>query len=123
MLATQEKSRALDEDADLLEKYTRADESKIKELTLQLDKLTAASAKATRDLNAEAAETREQQIGLDKAADTFQRLHHEQQELTKMWEGVIQQMELRDGDIEREADKFSALQATITERVRLCFDP
>jgi len=102
----------------VLEKYSRADEAKIKELTLAIEKLTDSSTKATRDLQSEALETQAQRIGLDNAAGEFQRLHNEQQTLTAAWEKVIGQMEQRDGEIEQEADHYGVLRQGIAQQVR-----
>lgn len=101
----------------MLEKYSRADEAKIKELTLAIEKLTESSTKATRDLQSEALETQAQRIGLDKAANDFQRLHSEQQALTATWEKVLAQMEQRDSEIEQEAEHYSELRQGITQQV------
>eukprot|EP00730_Choanoeca_flexa_P001812 TRINITY_DN10794_c0_g1_i2.p1 TRINITY_DN10794_c0_g1~~TRINITY_DN10794_c0_g1_i2.p1 ORF type:complete len:996 (+),score=362.39 TRINITY_DN10794_c0_g1_i2:30-3017(+) len=119
LAAWMEKTKVIEEDAAVLEKYSRADEAKIKELTLQIDKLTDASTKGTRDLQSEALETQAQRIGLDKAAVEFQRLHAEQQELTAAWEKVIAQMEQRDAEIAQEAEHYSAIRQNINEQILL----
>jgi hypothetical protein len=115
----QEKTKVIEEDAAVLEKYSRADEAKIKELTLAIEKLTDTSTKASRDLQAEALETQAQRIGLDNAAGEFQRLHSEQQTLTAAWEKVIGQMERRDGEIAQEADRYGVLRQGIAQQVGL----
>ena len=54
-----------------LEKYRRADEAKIKELTLNIEKLTVEVAKKAGELEKEVTETQAAQIELDKTAEDF----------------------------------------------------
>jgi hypothetical protein len=69
-----------------LEKYTRADEAKIRDLSLALEKLTLALAEKRRELEREATETQARQVELDKTAEDFRQLHLERQELVKQWQ-------------------------------------
>jgi hypothetical protein len=69
-----------------LEKYTRADEAKIRDLSLALEKLTLALAEKRRELEREATETQARQVELDKTAEDFRQLHSERQELVKQWQ-------------------------------------
>ncbi len=66
-LATRQK----EEDHLTLEKYRRADETKIKELTLQIEKLTILVSKKQAELDKEVTETQAAQIELDKTAQEF----------------------------------------------------
>jgi hypothetical protein len=113
----QAKTRVLEEDAAVLEKYSRADEAKIKELSLQIERLQDASTKATRELQNEALETQALRIGLDKASAEFQRFHNEQQQATREWQAVIAQMEVRDAEIGQEAEQFEALRSQTAQQV------
>ncbi len=61
-----EKARAVEEDAQALEKYSRADEAKIKEISLHMDKLLAEAAKARKHLEMELTETHVNQVALEK---------------------------------------------------------
>ena len=61
-----EKARAVEEDAQALEKYSRADEAKIKEISLQTDRLVVEAAKAKKLLDQELTETHVNQIALEK---------------------------------------------------------
>ncbi len=54
------------EDPQALEKYSRADEAEIKELSLQIERLMADQAKARKQLDAEMTETHVNQTALDK---------------------------------------------------------
>lgn len=60
------KTKDAEDDAQVLAKYQRADEAKVKELTLKIERLTQESQKLKRDLDSEITNTHGHQIGLDK---------------------------------------------------------
>ena len=61
-----DKTKNIEEDAQVLEKYSRADEAKIKELSLNIENLTTSLAKVKRSLDIEITETHVNQIALEK---------------------------------------------------------
>lgn len=79
-----------------LQKYQRADEARIKELTLQIEKLTKEVKSRQNQLDAEVTETRAAQIELDKTGEEFKNLHRERQELLLQWEESIKAAERRE---------------------------
>lgn len=91
-LATRQK----EEDHLTLEKYRRADETKIKELTLQIEKLTISVSKKQQELEKEVTETQAAQIELDKTAQEFKRLHIERHQLYLQWAKAVQDSTQRD---------------------------
>jgi len=88
-----------EEDNIAIEKYTRADEAKVKELTLQIAKITEEVSTTKTQLEDEVTETQAKQIELDKTAEEFRRLHRERQKLVKQWEDSLKIIERRDADI------------------------
>ena len=78
-------ARQKEEDNLTLEKYRRADEAKIKELTLQIERLTIEVAVKATELEKEVTETQASQIELDKTAEEFKRLHSERHEIYLRW--------------------------------------
>ena len=84
-LATRQK----EEDNLTLEKYRRADEAKIKELTLNIEKLTIEVAQKAQELENEVTETQAAQIELDKTAQEFKRVHQERHKLYLQWSEAI----------------------------------
>lgn len=84
-LATRQK----EEDHLTLEKYRRADETKIKELTLQIEKLTILVSRKSGELEKEVTETQAAQIELDKTAQEFKRLHVERHQLYLQWAEAV----------------------------------
>lgn len=85
-----------EEDNLALQKYARADEVKIKEMNLKLEKLTKAAAAKQMELDNEITETQTAQIELDKTAEDFRHLHGERQDLVAQWEQAIDTMKRRD---------------------------
>ena len=58
-----------------MEKYKRADDARIKELTLHIEKLTKRVNRKKVELENEVTETQAAQIQLDKTAEDFRKLH------------------------------------------------
>ena len=84
-----------EEDNMALEQYQRQDEVKIREVTLQLEKLSTESLKRRRDLAAEVTETQAAQIELNKTAQDFRQLHTERQDLVQQWDTAVAAMHRR----------------------------
>jgi hypothetical protein len=68
-------SRQKEEDNQAMEKYKRADDARIKELTLHIEKLTKRVNRKKAELENEVTETQAAQIQLDKTAEDFRKLH------------------------------------------------
>ncbi|XP_076453930.1 coiled-coil domain-containing protein 39-like [Babylonia areolata] len=109
-----EESARKDEDAMTLNKYTRQDESKIKELSLRMEKLTEDVRLKRKALDHEMTATLTAQIELDKTAEDFRKAHSERQELISQWENTIEQMQRRD----KEMDLLAAQLARVKLEVR-----
>ena len=81
-----------EEDTLALQKYQRADEYKIKEMNLNLERLTRNVSETQQALENQVTETQTAQIELDKTAVDFKKLHAERQELVLQWEQAIETM-------------------------------
>jgi len=102
-----EESARRDEDAMTLQKYTRQDEAKIKELSLRMEQLTDESAKRRRQLDVETTNTLTAQIELDKTAEEFRKAHQDRQHLLELWEAAISNMQKRDREMDLMADQLA----------------
>lgn len=100
-----------EEDSLALERYRRADESKIKELTLEIEKLTRALQAHRRTLEDESTETQAKQIELDKTAEEFRTLHDERQKLVQQWQDTIAAMKRRDEEIAAASEQYALARA------------
>lgn len=105
-----------EDDAMALEKYRRADESKIKELTLEIEKLTKQLQAQRRSVEDEATETQAKQIELDKTAAEFRQLHGERQQLVKQWQETIETMQRRDDEIAAASEQFAQAKHALAQK-------
>ncbi|BFZ06218.1 hypothetical protein BsWGS_09257 [Bradybaena similaris] len=108
-----EESTKKDEDAMTLQKYTRQDEGKIKELTCRMEKLMEEATKKRHQLHLEITTTITSQIELDKTAEDFRRAHIEREELLSQWENIVEQMQRRDQEMDLLAAKLATAKQTI----------
>ena len=100
-------ARQKEEDNLTLEKYRRADEAKIKELTLQIEKLTIEVSRKAQELEKEVTETQAAQIELDKTADEFKRLHAERHQLYLQWQETVENSEKRNELISETGEHYA----------------
>lgn len=89
------------EDAEALEKYTRADEALIKELLLKQEKLTLEMNAAKKAVDDEVTETQAKQIELEKLGEQFRKMHAERGDLVRQWQESLRTMAGRDEEIQR----------------------
>ncbi|KAK1945856.1 Coiled-coil domain-containing protein 39 [Phytophthora citrophthora] len=112
-------ARQKEEDAMALERYRRADEARIKELTLALEKLTQQLTRAKREVEDEATETQAKQIELDKTAEEFRSLHAERAKLVAQWQSTLEAMRARDEEITQASEQFALAQRGLQSKQEL----
>lgn len=88
-----------DGDAFALEKYTRADEVKIKELTLKLENMTKKSVNKKAELENEIAENQAKKLEVERLAKTFKEQHEERRLLVNQWQETVNAMKDRDSKL------------------------
>lgn len=120
-----EASRQKEEDNLALEKYKRADDARVRELNLAIEKMTMAVNAKREALENEVTDTQAAQLELDRAAEDFRALHSERQDLVRQWEDTIETMKRRDQAIQEASRTFAARrkeirmkQAALEERRR-----
>jgi len=111
-----EESARRDEDALVIQKFAKHDESKIKELQLSIEKLTEERNKARKALETETTDTLSAQIELEKIADEFRTAHNSRKELIDQWESSINSMKQRDREIKHEQDHLEKINEDIVSR-------
>lgn len=78
-----------EEDAMTVERYRRADEARVKELGLAIERLAESKAKTESELYKEATETQALQIQLGRAKEEYQREGEDQHRLFEQWDAGI----------------------------------
>nr|CCA18224.1 flagella associated protein putative [Albugo laibachii Nc14] len=104
-----------EEDSLALEKYRRADESRIKELILDLEKLTKSYQHHNRLVEDENTETQAKQIELDRISSEFHQLHQERQKIIKQWQETIEAIGRRDEEIATASVEYARNQQALRQ--------
>jgi len=99
-----------------IERYKRADEVKIKELTLLLEHLTKDYALQQSKLADEATETLAKQMELDRIAIEFKIAHTERQTLVNRWQDTIAEIKKRDKEINEIGERFALAKIERTKK-------
>merc|ERR1712217_87494 len=101
-------ARQKEEDELTLEKYKRADDSKVRELTLAVEKLTVENDRKKKELADQVTETQAKQIEMDKIAELFRQLHDDRRKLIDQWEEAVKNMKTRDGQLEKLGEEYAS---------------
>jgi coiled-coil domain-containing protein 39 len=115
ILATKQK----EEDSNIIAKYSKIDEQKIKELSFELEKLTKELLVHKENLDNEIIETQAKQLELDRIAIDFKTAHDERKDLIQRWQDIINEMKKRDVDINLIGEKFAAAKNERNHREQL----
>ena len=108
-------SRQKEEDNLALQKYRRADDARVKELNLAIEKTTKSVSEKKAELEAEVTESQAAQIQLYKTADDFAALHAERTQLVHQWEEAVEAMQRRDAAIAEASELFAQRRAELRE--------
>merc|ERR1719382_590545 len=104
-------ARQKEEDELTLEKYRRADEAKVKDLTLATEKLTVETAAKRKELADQVTETQAKQIEMEKTAELFRQLHEDRRRIISQWEDAVRSMQSRDSQLEQKGEEYAAAMA------------
>lgn len=108
-----------EEDNLALQKYTRADEMKIKELALSIESLTKLSVEKQAQVENETTETQTRQVELDKTAESFKVQHTERRQLVKQWQETVESMRSRDKEISDISTKYAEAKRLRDDQLKL----
>lgn len=100
-------ARQKEEDELTIEKYRRADDAKVRELTLAVEKLTVENSHKKKELAELVTDTQAKQVELDKTAELFRQLHEDRKRLIQQWEESVGSMKTRDAQLERLGQEYA----------------
>lgn len=100
-------ARQKEEDEMTLEKYRRADDAKVRELTLASEKITVENSTKKKELDTLITETQAKQIEMDKTAELFRQLHNDRKRLIEQWEESVSNMQRSDKQLERLGEEYA----------------
>lgn len=95
-----------EDDGAVIQRYTKADEAKTRDLTFTVEKLSNQVQRKRNELEEEVTATRAAQMELDKSAEDYKVLHHDRQYLLQQWEEAVKAMHLRDNAIKAAGDRY-----------------
>lgn len=106
-----------EEDNLALQRYARADEAKIKELSLSIENLTKQSVEKRSLLDNEVKQTMSYQVELDRIADAFKAQHGERKEFIKQWQETVATMRVRDEEIGHLSKQYVQVESTLEQQM------
>ncbi|KAI9179113.1 hypothetical protein H9P43_005775 [Blastocladiella emersonii ATCC 22665] len=106
-----------EEDNLILLKYSKEDDQRIKELSLQIEKLMGEVNEKKASLSQSVTETQVSQMEVERIAEEFRKLHQERQDLLGQWEQAILGMRKRDQQIEKAQLHYEDLKARLSQEV------
>eukprot|EP01013_Petalomonas_cantuscygni_P023816 TRINITY_DN45321_c0_g1_i1.p1 TRINITY_DN45321_c0_g1~~TRINITY_DN45321_c0_g1_i1.p1 ORF type:complete len:900 (+),score=227.79 TRINITY_DN45321_c0_g1_i1:90-2789(+) len=95
-----------EEDNAALERYKKTDDGRIRDLSLQIERLEANLTAARKQLHTEVTDTQAAQIELNKTAEDFTRLQTEREDLVKRLEDTVEAIKRRNEAIEAAAQRY-----------------
>ncbi|TNN12671.1 Coiled-coil domain-containing protein [Schistosoma japonicum] len=108
-----------DEDMKIIEKYIKQDNTKIKELDLEVEKLTQIRNELNSKLDTIYTNTLVNQIALDNLSKDVKHAYKQRDELIKQWENVINQMRQRDVELDYFTQRLNQLKSEVCEQKQL----
>jgi len=101
-----------------LEKYTRMDDVRIKDLTMKIEAMTMKALEKQVELENETLETQTRRLELDRCLEMFNKEQKERQSLISQWQETVDIMKNRDDGIEELSRKYSDLDADLDDKLQ-----
>ncbi|THD23568.1 Coiled-coil domain-containing protein 39 [Fasciola hepatica] len=105
-----------DEDTMIMKKYIRQDDSRIKELDLEIQNLTDKLREKKTKLDNIFTKTQTNQVALDRACEEARTAYTERDSLIAQWEHVINRMRERDEELRNFAQRLNEMRLMVDEQ-------
>lgn len=106
-----------EEDNLALERYRRADDAKIVNMNVLIEKVSSQREQSIVELEQEITETKAAQIELDNAAEEFRKLHAERGSVIGKWDEAMRAIHRRDQSITKIGDRLKESKKRAEEKV------
>jgi len=106
-----------EEDNLALERYRRADDAKIVNMNVHIEKVSAQREESIVELEKEITETKAAQIELDNAAEEFRKLHLERSSVIGKWDEAMRAIHRRNQSIAKLGDRLNESKRKVEEKV------
>jgi len=106
-----------EEDNLTLQRYARADEAKIKELSLSIENLTKLLAGKRALLDNEMKQTASYQMEMDRIGDDFKAQHGERKGFITQWQETVAAMRTRDDEISQLSRQYAQVESAVDEQM------
>eukprot|EP00916_Digyalum_oweni_P019392 GHVL01032253.1.p1 GENE.GHVL01032253.1~~GHVL01032253.1.p1 ORF type:complete len:940 (-),score=187.98 GHVL01032253.1:4497-7316(-) len=103
--------RQRDEDMLAIDKYKKVDDSRIRDMSLSIEKLALECNRKKQETADEVTNTQSSQVELDNAVAEFRRLHQYRQQIISQWEEAVHNLQERDKTVQVQGDKYAQLLA------------
>ncbi|VDO68737.1 unnamed protein product [Schistosoma mattheei] len=108
-----------DEDMKIIEKYIKQDNTKIKELDLELEKLTNKRNELKSKLDTTYTNRLVDQVKFDSLSKEIKEAYAQRDSLIKQWENVINQMRQRDIQLDQFSQRLNQIKVQVYEQKQL----
>lgn len=111
-----------EEDKSTIEKYKRVDDLKIKELSLDIERLTSEKNKLEADLKKEVTETQAIQVELEKVNEEFREQNESRHKLYEQWDSLIKKIADKNAALLKIGNKTAEVKHKIAENDKIIKD-
>ena len=112
-------SNQKEQDSDVIAKYAKMDDQKIKDMSFEVEKLTKELLQHQESLDNEVIETQAKQMELDRISTDFKISHEERKELIARWQDIIDEIKKRDIEINLIGERFAVARTERANREQL----
>ena len=107
------KQQEKEEDQDVISKYAKEDELKLKEVTMQIEKCNYEVLRLKSNMDAEVTNSQVTQLELNQTTEQFRLTHKEREGLLNQWTGILEKIQKKDKDIQKAEEELVDIQEIV----------